>query len=312
MSPREKTLVPDAEFRTYYGRAVIKPPVWKVPDVPAYLFLGGMAGSSASIAGLASLSGRPKLARVGRIASTVGAVASVGALVHDLGRPARFLNMMRVIKPTSPLSVGSWILAPFSGLAGAALVSDLTGIFPPLGKLAGLGAGALGPALSTYTAVLICDTAVPSWHEAYPEMPFLFAGSALTSGAAVSLMAVPTEQAGPARKVALAGAALELAASQRVEHRLGLVGEPYTTGRSGQLLKAGRALTAIGAGLSLFGRRSRLVSAVAGASMFVAGICTRFGVFEAGMVSAKDPKYTVIPQRERLDARERQQAAASR
>lgn len=302
MSPRERTMVPPSDFRSYYGRPVLKAPVWKVPDVPGYLFLGGLAGTSASMAFLADLQGKETLAKVGHLAAGLGALGSVGALVHDLGRPMRFLNMMRVIKPTSPLSVGSWILAPFSGLAAAAAVSQVTGIARPLGKLAGFGAGALGPAMATYTAVLITNTATPSWHEAYPEMPFLFAGSAMASGGGFGILAAPLEESAPARKVAIAGAALDLAASWRIEHRLGLLAEPYKTGRAGTLMKAARALTVAGAGLAVVGKRSRVISALSGVSLLAASVCTRFGVFDAGVASAKDPKYTVIPQRERLAA----------
>lgn len=130
MARRDPRMVPAAEFRSYYGRPILAEPTWKTPDVPAYLFLGGMAGSSATMAVFADATGRRELARAGQVAAAGGAVASVVALVHDLGRPARFLNMLRVFKPTSPLSVGSWILAPFSGLAAGAAASSVSGKLP--------------------------------------------------------------------------------------------------------------------------------------------------------------------------------------
>ncbi|TDQ00991.1 NrfD/PsrC family molybdoenzyme membrane anchor subunit [Labedaea rhizosphaerae] len=304
MSPkREKAMVPQAEFRSYYGKPILKPPAWKVPDVPGYLFLGGLAGASATMAAAATLTGRPELAKIGHLAAAGGALGSVGALVHDLGRPERFLNMLRVFKVTSPLSVGSWILAPFSGLAVAAAGSQLTGIFPRLGALAGWGAGALGPAMCTYTAVLLADTAVPAWHEAHPYLPFVFAGSAMSSGAGMALVAAPVASTRPVVRVGLLGAAMETAALTTVERSLGVVSEPYHSGRPGTLLKAAKVLTATGAGLSLFGRRSRVAAVAAGAAYLAAGICTRFGVYHAGVESTKDPKYVVTPQRERLAAR---------
>ncbi|MER6899352.1 NrfD/PsrC family molybdoenzyme membrane anchor subunit, partial [Amycolatopsis sp. NPDC000740] len=138
MSPRrERAMVEPAEFRSYYGRPILKEPAWKQPDVPLYLFLGGAAGASASMAALADATGRPELAKAGRLAASGGSIASVVALIHDLGKPTRFLNMLRVLKPTSPLSVGSWILSPFSGLAAAAAFTALTGCFPRLGSLHG-------------------------------------------------------------------------------------------------------------------------------------------------------------------------------
>ncbi|WP_020659047.1 NrfD/PsrC family molybdoenzyme membrane anchor subunit [Amycolatopsis benzoatilytica] len=287
---------------SYYGRPILKEPAWKQPDVPLYLFLGGMAGSSASIAALAERTGRPGLAAVGRLAAASGAAASVLALVHDLGRPARFLHMLRVLKPTSPLSVGSWILAPFSGLAAVSAGSAVTGWLPSAGRLAGAAAGLLGPAMCTYTAVLIADTSTPSWHEGRRELPVLFAGSAMTSGAGVALLAAPSSETTPVVRAALAGAAAELTAAHRLEHKLGLVSEPYRTGRAGKLLKAARGLTVAAAGLSLAARRSKFAAIASGAGYLAAGLCTRFGVYQAGVASARDPKYVVQPQRERKAA----------
>ncbi|MGH3318778.1 MAG: NrfD/PsrC family molybdoenzyme membrane anchor subunit [Streptosporangiaceae bacterium] len=296
----ERPMVPKADFDSYYGRPVIKPPVWKSPDVPGYLFLGGLAGASAAMAPLAEATGRTHLARASRLAAAGGSVASVGALIHDLGRPERFLNMLRVFKPTSPLSVGSWIIAPFSGLAGAAAAADLSGRLPLAGRTAGVGAGVLGPALSTYTAVLLADTAVPAWHEARRVLPFVFAGSAVTSAAGVGLLAAPAEETGPVRRLAVGGAAADLAATAWTETRLGLAGEPYRQGRAGRWINASSLLTAAGGLATIAAGRSRPAAAVAGLSLLAGAVCTKFGVFEAGRASAQDPAYTVAPQRERL------------
>lgn len=309
----ERVMVPRAQFRSYYGRPVLKPPVWK-HDIPAYLFTGGLAAGSALLAGGAQWSGLPDLRRAGR----VGALAALGAstyfLVNDLGRPERFHHMLRIAKPTSPMSMGTWILAAFGPPVGVAAVSEVAGLLPrhgPLGLarrvLPALGAGsgyaaaAVAPALATYTAVLLADTAVPAWHEAYPELPFVFAGSALASAAGVGLLGAPVAQSAPARRLALTGAAVELAAARTIETRLGLLSEPYHTGHAGRLLRAGRNLTAAGVAGALLARRSRLAAAISGAALLVAAALTRFGIYEGGVASAKDPKYTVVPQRERLD-----------
>nr|WP_232534307.1 NrfD/PsrC family molybdoenzyme membrane anchor subunit [Plantactinospora sp. KBS50] len=307
--------MPPAEFTSYYGRPIVKAPVWKW-DIAAYLFTGGLAAGSALLAAGGQLTGRPALRRAGR----VGAFAAIGAssyfLVNDLGRPARFHHMLRVAKPTSPMSVGTWILTAFGPAAGLAAVAELAPVLPergplglarrvlpPAGAVAGLAAAATAPALATYTGVLLADTAVPSWHEAYPQLPFVFAGSALASGAGLGLLAAPPEQAGPARRLALAGAAMELAGAHRIEHRLGLLSEPYTTGRAGRLLRTGRNLTALGVAGAVLGRRSRLLSALSGAALLGAAVATRFGIFAGGVASARDPRYTVVPQRDRLAGR---------
>ncbi|MGW1060079.1 NrfD/PsrC family molybdoenzyme membrane anchor subunit [Micromonospora rubida] len=312
----EQLNVPPAEFTSYYGRPVLKPPVWKW-DIAAYLFTGGLAAGSSLLAAGGQLTGRPALRRAGRIASLAAVSASAYFLVNDLGRPGRFHHMLRVAKLTSPMSVGTWILTAFGPAAGIAAVAEAAPwlpergvlglgrrLLPPVGQAAGLVAAATAPALATYTGVLLAGTAVPSWHEAYPELPIIFAGSALASGAGVGLLAAPRDQAGPARRMAVAGAALELWGSHRVEHRLGLLSEPYRTGTPGRLLRAGRVLTAAGVAGALVGRRSRVLSGLSGAALLAASVATRFGIFHGGVASARDPKYTVVPQRERLRRRE--------
>ena len=291
-------------FDSYYGRPVIKAPVWKQPDVPLYLFVGGVAGVSAVLAEGAAVSGRPGLERWARLAAAGGSSVGGVALIHDLGRPARFLNMLRVFKPTSPLSVGSWILAPFGGLSAVAAASNVTGRLSFVGRAAGLGAAALGPPLATYTAVLLCDTAVPAWHEAYREMPFWFAGSSAAAAGGLGIAAAPLSDSAPARRLALAGAAVDVAAEQLVRRRLGMLAEPYEQGRPGRLLRMARGLTLAGAGAAVLGRRSRPLSVAGGAALAAGSLLTRFGVFQAGLASAEDPKYTVVPQRERVDRRE--------
>jgi hypothetical protein len=214
------------------------------------------------------------------------------------------------------MSVGTWILAAFGPAAGLAAVAEAApllpagGVFglarrvlPAAGTTAGYAAAGLAPALATYTAVLLADTANPSWHAAYPELPFVFAGSALASAAGVGLALAPLGETAPLRRIAVAGAALELAGAHRVETTLGLLSEPYRQGPAGRLLRAGRALTAAGTAGAVLGRRSRVVSALAGASLAAAAVLTRFGIFEGGRASAEDPKYTVLPQRQRMERR---------
>ena len=297
---------------SYYGQPIVRAPVWK-HDIPAYLFTGGLAAGSALLAAGADATGRPVLRRTGRLAALAALGASAYFLVNDLGRPERFHHMLRVAKPTSPMSMGTWILTAFGGAAGLAGAGELLSGTGPravrrparaAGRVGGAAAGAIAPALATYTAVLLADTAVPSWHEAHPELPFVFAGSALASGAGAGLIGAGLtpgglREAGPARRLATAGGALELYGAHRVETRLGLLSEPYRTGRAGRLLRTGRALTAAGIAAAWLGRRSRVVTAASGVALLAASLATRFGIFAGGVASANDPRYTVLPQRAR-------------
>jgi hypothetical protein len=210
--------------------------------------------------------------------------------------------MLRVFKVTSPMSVGSWVMT-FSALSstGAATLEYL-GLASRVKHTLEAVAALLGPAMATYTAVLISDTAVPVWHEARHHLPALFAvGSAASAGAAVTMI-VPPPNAGPARRLAVAGTAATLAAGEMMEKHLGMLGEPYSQGLPGALNKAAKLLTGAGSVvLAARGRRSRGAAAAGGAAILAGEMALRWAVFRAGYASARDPKYTVLPQRERAD-----------
>jgi formate-dependent nitrite reductase membrane component NrfD len=298
------TAGPESEVRSYYGRPVLKEPVWKWP-VPAYLFTGGLAGASATLALAATTSGRPRLARSALIAAAAGAAVSPAFLVEDLGRPERFLNMLRVAKPTSPMSVGTWVLSVFAPSAIGAAVSDLTGVRPGAGRVLGAVAGCLGPVMTTYTAVLLADTAIPVWHDARHELPFVFAGSAAASAGAAAVALTPVRQAGPARRMAVAGVVIEVVATQVMERAHGDVMGPYHgEGPAARLARRAKALAVAGGAVTAIAGRRRRWAAVAGAAMVLAGSALeRFSVFRAGIESARDPAATVGPQRRRVDQR---------
>ncbi len=300
-----KTRRGEPEFTSYYGRPIINPPIWEELDIGGYLFLGGLAGSSSIIAAAADLTGRRAMARASRLGASVAISASLLALIHDLGRPLRFLNMLRVFKPSSPMSVGVWILVGYAPLTFGATASELIEELPDaVGRAAGLGAAALGAGVASYTAALVADTAVPAWHGGFRELPFVFVGSAAIAGAGLALTASPTADTVPIRRLAVAGACVELIAERLMERSLGMVAETLRSGSAGRKLRAAKALTALGAAGAAFGAgRSRRVAALSGAALIAGSLCTRLGIFEAGMMSAEDPKYTVIPQRERLQAR---------
>lgn len=223
------SVVPPAEIRTYYDRAILKPPAWTW-EVPWYFFFGGLSGASATLALFARRAGLVHLATAARRAALVGAAVSPPLLVADLGRPARFHHMLRVFKPTSPLSVGSWILSAFAPAAiGSAGLGEL-GRLPRLQRTAEVAAATLGPAMATYTGALVATTAVPVWHEARHELPLLFGASAAAAAGAAAVVLTDPAEAGPARRLAMGAAVVELGTSAVMEHRLGERAEPYSTG----------------------------------------------------------------------------------
>lgn len=296
-------MVPAAEIRTYYDKPILKQPVWKW-FVPAYVFTGGVAAGSALLAAGSRFTGNRCLARRTRIVSLGALGVSAALLIKDLGRPGRFYNMLRVFKPTSPMSVGSWLLGAFGMAAAAGTASDLLGVLPGVGALADAAAGVLAPGVATYTAVLLADTAVPAWHEARGELPFAFAGSAAASAAGIAVALVPTCDAAAARRLLALGAAAELAAVEALHRRLGPeLAETYEQGLSGRLGKLSKALTTAGALAAVAGgRRVRPLAVAGGLAAATGSALLRFAVFEAGKASVADPRYVVGPQRRDLSA----------
>lgn len=288
----------------YYGMPVINPPVWEELEIAGYLFLGGLAGCSSILAAAADASGRPHLATRAKLCASSAIGLSLFALIKDLGRPARFLNMLRVFKPSSPMNIGTWILTVYSPLNFAASASNVTGVLPKLGRAAGVGAGLTGPLVASYTGALIADTAVPAWHEGHRELPFLFAGSAAMAAGGFGLLAAPRAENSPAWRMALIGGAGELVATRLLEQRLGPIRQTLIEGDAGARLRVAKGLAAGGLAVAaLAGRRSRAAAVASGAALVAASAFTRFGIFAAGMRSARDPRYTVELQRERLDGR---------
>jgi hypothetical protein len=295
-------VVPDADPVSYYGRPILKGPVWHA-DIAWYLFVGGVTGASCPLALGAELVGNEALAKRVWPTALLGITISPILLIKDLGRPQRFLNMLRVFKVTSPMSVGSWIATGTGATVGLAAVRSQLGWFPRAGRVAGLAAGlGFGPGLATYTAVLLADTTVPVWHGARRELPFVFAGSAMASAGGAATALTPASIAGPARRLTALGAVLELAAAHRMESRLGELGEPLREGRPGTYAKAAKALTGIGTLAVAAGGSRRAVAVAGGAAVMAGSAFERFAVFRAGFASAADPKYTVGPQRRLVEA----------
>jgi hypothetical protein len=304
----EGATIPRADWRSYYGRPVLKEPVWK-PEIPFYFFAGGLGGASAGVALLAELRGNDELARRAWLNALAGVGVSPVLLISDLGVSARFLNMLRLFKVTSPMNVGSWLLSA-SGTATAVAAADAwTPVVPaPAGRIARVAAAALGLPLTTYTAALVANTAVPVWHEARATLPFVFAASGAASAGAAAVVATPVKAAAPARRLAVGAAAATTVLLQVMERRLGDLGAPYRTGAAGKLKYAAEALTIAGAAVVAARGRSRPAAIAGGALVLAGAVCERWSVFRAGFQSAADPRTTVGPQRAAIARGERRGA----
>jgi formate-dependent nitrite reductase membrane component NrfD len=293
------------EGGTYYDRPLLKEPVW-IWAVPLYFYVGGTAGAAAVLAASAQALGGDDLhglVKSCRWVAAIGGALGSGLLIHDLGRPERFLHMLRVFRPTSPMSVGSWVLAAASSCtAVSALLVDQEGALGQVGDVAGYSAALFGLPLAGYTSVLLTNTAVPVWRETRRSLPPLFVGSAV-SGLASLFGLLPVggereravvERFGVVGKVAdLAG----MAAVERDANRVREVGRPLREGLSGTLWRAARMLTAGSLALSLVPGRSRAKRVVSGVLGTAGALALRFSVYHAGRVSARDPRATFASQR---------------
>ncbi|MCF2572436.1 NrfD/PsrC family molybdoenzyme membrane anchor subunit [Brevibacterium sp. UCMA 11754] len=334
---REMPMVEDVEFSSYYGRPIVKAPPWG-DEIALYLFLGGLAGGSSLLGLGAQFSDRPGL----RIATRLTAITATGvggaALVADLGRPERFLNMMRVFKVSSPMSLGTWILSGFgvgSGVLAAIEVDRLTGLRLPLGPLrrvlhafetpAALESALFATPLAAYTGALLGDTAVPTWNAAGRNgLSYVFVSSAAVAAGGTAMALAPVRETGPARLLALVGAAGEAITMDRMKKGMHPAevepleeGEPgHKLHRAEKLLIAGAIGTAVAeVGARVFAKKLgkgagwktrtalRALSVVSGTALAAASAYTRFGVLEAGIDSTKDPRHVVEPQRARLEER---------
>jgi hypothetical protein len=212
--------------------------------------------------------------------------------------------MLRTFKPSSPMSVGSWLLAGYAPLTAVAAASDLTGRLPAAGTAATGAAAIAGPAVATYTAALIANTAVPAWHDGYRYLPFVFASAAVAAAAGLGLAGAPLRENEPVLRLGVLAGIAELITEKTMEKRMGLSGEAYEQGRAKRAGDTARAVTAAGVlTAAVAGRRSRAAATAAGVALLAGSAVTRFAIFYAGLNSAADPRYTVIPQRQRLEAR---------
>lgn len=284
----------------YYELPLLKEPPWTW-EIPLYFFVGGAAGAAAVIGAIADYTGADReLVRHARWIAAAGSVISPALLVSDLGRPERFLAMLRVFKPQSPMSVGVWTLMGFSTGAAAAAFAEFLGrrygpsipvsVLENAGQAASL---AFGLPFSNYTGVLIGATAIPVWNRNAGDLPFHFAASGL--GAAVGLLELMGHRKSRAlQSLGLGAAIFETWEGMRIESRAHSPLNPLKHGASGWITRTGgvlsgpipmalRAISIMSSGRRAFSlRRWAAISSVAGS------LITRIAWVYAGHVSARN------------------------
>lgn len=267
---------PDA-VSGYFGRPVVKAPVWTW-EIPVYFFVGGAAGASALIALVAGAAGAREVAVHARWVAAIGALLSAPLLVADLGRPWRFLNMLRVLKFRSPMSVGAWALALFMPAALASLL-----------RIGGLGtdllAAAAGLLLATYTGVLIGATAIPIWSRHARLLPLHFGASAL--GAAVSLIELTGPRPASLNLIGIAAAAVETMIGVRLELQRQSTARSLFVGAAGAITRIGAVLSGpVPLVLRMLASGSAAWRITAAVSTAAGSLSTRVGWVAAGRALA--------------------------
>lgn len=289
----------------YYGNPLLKPPVWTW-QVPLYFFAGGVAGGAANIALVAQVLGRePSLVRAALWIALLGAVASTPLLIADLGRPSRFLNMLRVFKLRSPMSVGAWTLAVFSSAAGLAVICEeiiLRGYSNELLLLLrwlAEGAGALtGLVLLSYTSVLLGVSAIPVWSENRRLLPLHFVASAL--GASAGVLELLGFLSPATNTMALVAAAMETCLAVSIELRGRAVDAPLREGRTGWLIRTAGTLTGpVPLLMRIFLTHSLAARRMASVCFILGALLSRYAWIAAGRVSVRDVKTLFDMQRRR-------------
>ncbi|MGZ4178174.1 MAG: NrfD/PsrC family molybdoenzyme membrane anchor subunit [Solirubrobacteraceae bacterium] len=286
----------------------LHPAVWSW-EVPVYFWVGGVASGAAFVALAADLTGDAGTAAVARKVALGAVLPAPALLIADLGRPGRFLNMLRVLKPRSPMNLGAWCLTAFSVTGTGAVAADL------LGRrrwAAGLGAAQamLGSYLGSYTGVLLAATAVPVWARSRSFLGPIFVATATATGAAATRLALsaggrPEDDPSHVALSRLESGAIltELALSAGNELRLSRAGNIIPRGSSRRLFRAAEASVVIGLVLPLLLRRRPPRRAVQNASslLYLAGGLTfRIAWVQAGKASALDDEAVAFTARTRL------------
>jgi hypothetical protein len=279
----------------YYGEPVVRPPVWTW-EIPIYFFVGGLSGMSAGIAFIGLIFHRSDLARTAMWVAAIGAILSPILLIMDLGRPRLFLNMLRVFKHQSPMSVGAWILFVFGSCAVPGLIAlelhaqqIFTGGFDQflqvIAFLLILGSAFWGVFLATYTGVLLGATAIPAWFLHRTLLPIHFGTAGL--GSAAALLELLGHRVPPLNALGFLAAGMETALWIWLEiDRHGTADRALHEQSSGWLIRSGELFSGP---VALILRVTNFIP-FAGISFLLGALISRFAWIAAGKVSARDPE----------------------
>ena len=286
----------------YYGQAVVKPPVWTW-EIPIYFFVGGLSGMSAVIALAAAMFHHVDLARAAMWLAATGVVLSPLLLILDLGRPHLFINMLRVFKPQSAMSMGAWILTAFGVCVVPGLIAlelHAHQIFGgTIGQLIRIAAGMLifgsaflGTLLATYTGVLIGATVIPAWFLHRVLLPIHFGTAGL--GSAAGLLELLGHRIAALNALGYCAAAIESALLIWLSvNKHGAADRAVHEDVSGWIIRIGEVLTGpLALVLRLFGQVP-----FAAISFLIGALVSRFGWIGAGKVSGSDPESVFAAER---------------
>ena len=289
---------------TYYDRPLLKMPVWEWV-IPAYYYVGGVTGASLVLSAAAQWSdseGNDSLIRRCHWIAFVGSAISSACLVYDLGRPERFLNMLRVFRPTSAMNMGAWILTGVGGTAPIALLlRGRGGFLGAVGSIFGYLAGLFGAGLATYTGVLVSNSAVPIWQQSRRAMPILFGSAAVGSvGSLFNVLVDSKDERALTGTFGIVGQMAELSAGivmERQASEVERVGRPFRTGVSGAMWKTAAALTAGSIVLTVLPGKWKAKRVTAGLLGTFGSMLMRFSIEQIGKASALDARASFHQQR---------------
>lgn len=295
---------PQRDDPTYYDVPMLKEPVWGW-SIPLYYYVGGLTGGSLVLGAAAQITRSNEsqtLIRRCQLIGFTGSLVSGALLVYDLGRPSRFLNMLRVFRPTSPMNVGAWILSGTGATATGALLLRMLGNWLRVpGALLGYAAGVFGAGLATYTGVLVASSAIPIWQESRKALPVLFGASALASvGCTFDMFTEHAEERRITNVIGNVGRVAEIVAGTLMEHHASAVprvGRPFKHGLSAVMWRTAELLTATSLLVSVAPNRTRRTRLAAGLLGTAGSLLLRSTIAHLGTVSARDSRASFHQQR---------------